>query len=90
VEDAKTVESIFESKVSQAIDAKKYQVKEALKSVEQMTRDNYQAHITYHKFLLQSAKDHGDIAAATHHQVMIETFEGLLKNFSMSGSYDTV
>lgn len=55
-----------------------------------MTRDNYQAHITYHKFLLQSAKDHGDIAAATHHQVMIETFEGLLKNFSMSGSYDTV
>jgi hypothetical protein len=88
--ETRTIESIFESKVNQAIDAKKYQVREALKSVEKMTRDNYEAHVTYHKFLLQSAKERGDIATATHHSVMIDTFEMLLKNFSMSGSYDKV
>jgi hypothetical protein len=88
MDDVQAVENIFESKVSQAIDAKKYQVRQALKHVEDITRKNYEGQITYHKYLKESALEHGDLAAATHHQVMIETFESILRNFSMSGSYD--
>jgi len=72
----------------QAIDAKKYQVREVLKEVESNTKTTFQAHIDYHKFLMEEARQKGDLALAIHHKVLMETYEGILKNFSMSNAYD--
>jgi len=83
-------ESVFEDRVGKAIDAQKYRVREALKEVERNTRISYQSHIDYHKHLLREAKAHGEVANAMHHQIMVETYQSILKNYTMSNSYDNV
>ena len=88
--DNSITEEIFDRKVTQAIDAKKHQMREALKEIEGNTRKNYEAHIAYHKYMMEAAKEQGDIQGAVRHQVMTETYEAILRNFTMSGSYDKV
>ena len=39
---------------------------------------------------MEEAKKKGDISSAIHHKVMMETYESILKNYSMSNSYDNV
>lgn len=88
--DNSVTEKIFDRKVAQAIDAKRHQMREALREIESNARKSYEAHITYHKLMKEAAKEQGDIQGAVRHQVMTETYEAILRNFTMSGSYDTV
>ncbi|GEM_PF-2507501 len=83
------MDNLMNEQINKAIDAKKYQTREALKEVEKNTRMTFLAHVDYHKFLMEEAKKRADIPSAIHHQVMMETYEAILKNYSMSGSYDT-
>jgi hypothetical protein len=83
-------ESVFEDRIGKAIDAQKLGVREALREIEANYRTTTEAHITYHRELMQHAKDHGDIATAIHHQVMMETYQSILKNYSMSNSYNNM
>lgn len=83
-----SVDALLEDSVNKSIDTQKYRVREALKEVEKNTRISFQAHIDFHKFLMEEAKAKGDIASAVHHQVLMETYQGILKNFSLSNSYD--
>lgn len=39
---------------------------------------------------MEEARQKGDLALAIHHKVLMETYEGILKNFTMSNSYDKV
>jgi intergrase/recombinase len=82
--------SVFEDRVGKAIDAQKLRVRDALKEIEANYRTSTEAHITYHKHLMEHARAHGDLATAIHHQVMVETYQSILKNYSMSNSYDNV
>jgi hypothetical protein len=86
----KTAYAIMEDQMNKVIDAKRHQIREALKEVEKNTRASYLSHIEYHKYLLEQAKEKGDVATALHHRVMMETYESILKNYSMSNSYDNV
>lgn len=88
--DNRAVEELFDKKINQAIDAKKHEMRGALKEIEHNTRKNYEAHITYHKLMAEAAREQGDIQGAMRHQVMIETYEAILRSFTMSGSYDKV
>jgi erythromycin esterase-like protein len=88
MDDNQIAQEIFDRKVTQAIDAKKHQMNEALREIEGNTRKNYEAHVTYHKLMAEAAREHGDFQGAMRHQVMIETYESILRNFTMSGSYD--
>jgi len=81
---------MLNDRIEEAIDAKNYQIREVLKEVERNTRSSFQAHIDYHKFLMEEAREKGDIALAIRHKVLMETYEGILKNFSMSNSYNTI
>lgn len=83
-------ENILEDRINKAIDAKRHQVRDALIEIEANFRKSIEGHITYHKYLMEQAKEHGDLAAAIRHQVMIETYEAILRNYSLSGSYDKV
>lgn len=86
----KTPVSIMNDRIEQAIDAKKHQMRDVLKEVEKNFQTSIQGHIDYHTFLLAESKKKGDIASAVRHQVLIETYEGILRNYSMSNSYDNV
>lgn len=90
MDDNQIAQEIFDRKVTQAIDAKKHQMNEALREIEGNTRKNYEAHITYHKLMAEAAREQSDFQVAMRHQVMIETYESILRNFTMSGSYDKV
>jgi hypothetical protein len=90
VNNTKTNNEILDDRIEQAIDAKKHQMREVLKEVEKNTQTSFQGHIDYHKYLMQEAMQKGDIAAAMHHRVLMETYQSLLNNFSMSNSYDHV
>ena len=85
---AKILEGLFDDRVNKAIDANRYQVREALKEIERDIRAFYLAHIEYHRCMMEEAKAKGDVAAAIHHQVLMEAYQGILKNFSLSESYD--
>ena len=85
-----TVDGLLNDRIEEAIDAKKYQIREVLKEVESNTKTSFQAHIDYHKYLMEEARERGDISSAIHHKVLMETYESILKNFSMSNAYDGV
>ncbi|AFU60249.1 MAG: hypothetical protein QXX64_06350 [Nitrososphaera sp.] len=86
--ETKILEDLFDDKVNKAIDANRYQVREALKEIERNTRAFYLTNTEYHRRMMEEAKTKGDIATAIHHQVLMETYQGILKNFSLSESYD--
>jgi hypothetical protein len=90
MDDNRTIEELFDRKISQAIDAKKDQMRDSLREIEANTRKNYEAHLTYHKLMAETAREQGDIQGGVRHQVMIETYESILRSFTMSGSYDKV
>ena len=85
-----TSEEILDERINKAIDAKKHLVREALKEIESNFRNSMEGHITYHKYLMKEAREHGELAAAIRHQVMIETYESILRNYSLSNSYNNV
>jgi hypothetical protein len=87
---AMSVTEIFDDRTNKAIDSKRYQVRNRLMEIEANIRKSIEGHITYHKYLMQEAKNVGDMAQAMHHQVMMETYESVLKNYSMSNSYNNV
>lgn len=84
----KTINEIFDEKVNSIIDARNQQTKEALKEIEKTFRTGIESHITYHRILMKSAKERGDLPAVMRCQVMIETYESILKSYSLSRSYD--
>ena len=86
----KSISGLLNDRIEQAIDAKKHQIREVLKEVENTTKASFQAHVDYHKYLMEEAKQKGDIAVAIHHKVLMETYEGILRNFTMSNAYDKV
>jgi hypothetical protein len=86
--DAIAADRLFDDRVERAIDASRYRVREALKIVESTTKISFQGHIDYHKYLMEEARRIGDIATAMRHQVLMETYQSILKNFSLSNSYD--
>jgi hypothetical protein len=47
-----------------------------------------EGHVEYHRYLVEESREKGDLAMAIHHQVMMETYQSILKNYSMSGSYN--
>ena len=85
----RTSQETLDDSVSKAIDAKVCQTRDILKEIERNTRISFEGHVTHHKYLMDAAKQRGDIATAIHHQVVMETYQSILKNFSMSGAYDT-
>lgn len=88
--DRQKLDNFVNERIDKAIDSKQHQIREVLKEVERNTRSSYQGHMDYHKFLMEEARKKGDVALAIHHQVLMETYEGILKNFSMSNSYELV
>jgi predicted transcriptional regulator len=83
-----SVEEAFDDRISKAIDLKKNQTKGVLQEIEANFRKSIEGHVEYHRYLVQQSKEKGDIATAIHHQVMMETYQSILKNYSMSGSYN--
>ena len=83
-----SVEEAFDDRISKAIDLRKKQTKDVLQEIEANFRKSIEGHVEYHRYLVQQSKEKGDIATAIHHQVMMETYQSILKNYSMSGSYD--
>jgi predicted transcriptional regulator len=83
-----SVEEAFDDRISKAIDLKKKQTKDVLQEIEANFRKSVEGHVEYHRYLVQQSKEKGDIATAIHHQVMMETYQSILKNYSMSGSYN--
>jgi hypothetical protein len=83
-------ESELEDRVGKAINAQKARVRETLREIEINYQTSTEAHIEYHRYLMGQAKAKGDLARAIHHQVMMETYQSILKNYSMSNSYNNV
>lgn len=78
---------MLDENVNSLIDARNQQTREALKEIEKTFRSGIESHIAYHKLLMESARERGDLPAAMRCQVMIETYESILKNYSLSKSY---
>ena len=74
--------------MEQAIDEKKRQVREALKEAENRTRTSFQSQNEYHRQMMEEARKKDDIAAVLHHRIMMETYDSILKYFSLSDSDD--
>lgn len=83
-----SVEEAFDDRISKAIDLRKKQTKDVLQEIETNFRKSIEGHVEYHRYLVEQSKEKGDIATAIHHQVMMETYQSILKNYSMSGSYN--
>jgi hypothetical protein len=86
----RTNNELVNDRIEQAIDAKKHQMRGVLKEVERNTQISFQGHIDYHKYLMQQAMEKGDIASAMHHKILMETYQSILNNFSLSDSYDHI
>jgi len=84
----KTTFEQLDEDMERAIDAKRHQTREVLKEVEKTFQTSIQAHIDYHKFLMNAAKERNDILSMNRHLILMETYESILKNYSLSGSYD--
>jgi hypothetical protein len=84
----KSIEELFDDRISRAIDAKTHQVNETLKEVEKNFRTSIEGHVTYHKLMMETSRQNGDIPGAIRHQVLLETYEGILKNYTLSSRYD--
>lgn len=78
---------IFDEKVNSIIDAKKQQTKEALREIEKTFRAGIEGHIAYHKLLMESASEQGDLPAVMRCKVMIETYESILENYLPASRY---
>ena len=84
----KSIEDLFDDRISRAIDAKTHQVNETLKEVEKNFRTSIEGHVTYHRLMMETSKQNGDISGAIRHQVLLETYEGILRNYTLSSRYD--
>lgn len=83
-----SIEEAFEDRVNKAIDLRQKQTKDILQEIESNFRKSIEGHIEYHRYLVEQSREKGDIALAIHHRVMMETYQSILKNYSMSGSYN--
>jgi len=77
-------------RIEQAIDAKRQQTRDVLKEVERNFQKSIQGHIDFHKFLMEEAKKTNDLSSMIHHRVLMETYESILKNYSVSSTHDWV
>jgi len=83
-----SVEEAFDDRVNKAIDLRQKQTKDILQEIESNFRKSIEGHIEYHRYLVEQSREKGDIALAIHHRVMMETYQSILKNYSMCGSYN--
>lgn len=88
VKNTKASIEIMNDRIEQAIDAKRQQTRDVLKEVERNFQMSIRGHIDYHKYLMEEAKKNENVALMIHHRVLMETYESILKNYSMSNSYD--
>ena len=85
-----TTFGLMDENMERAIGAKRQQTRKVLKEVERNFQITIRAHIDYHKFLMKESEERNDLSVMTHHRILMETYEGILNNYSMSNSYDNV
>lgn len=73
---------LIEDSLKIAFEGKRERMREVLQSAEDSFISNMQAHIIHHKYLLESALEQNDIKRIAYHQIMIETFQSILINYT--------
>jgi len=75
---------LISAEIDQAIEAKRHQTSEMLDEVEKHFQTLVQSHIDYHKYLMEQAKKKDEMQLVDHHRALMETYEAIIKNYSMS------
>ena len=77
---------LAEYRLRNIVQGNRQQMREVLQSAEDAFINNMQANVTHHRYLLDVAIEKRDVKMAAHHQVMADTYQAILNNYTLASN----